>query len=94
MKPLITQFPVTSSLLNPNFFLRIIVSNILRRSSYLHTRYQDTHTHTHTHIYIYIYIHKATDKIIVLCILIFVFLDSKLEDRRYWTGWQYAFPDC
>jgi hypothetical protein len=26
--------------------------------------------------------YKTTGKIIVLCILIFVFLDSKLEDRR------------
>jgi len=27
--------------------------------------------------------YKATGKIIVLCSLIFIFLDSKLEDKRY-----------
>jgi hypothetical protein len=29
--------------------------------------------------------YKTTDKIIVLFILIFTFLDSKLKDRRIWT---------
>jgi hypothetical protein len=28
-----------------------------------------------------------TDKIIVLHILIFVFFDSKLEDKRFWIEW-------
>jgi hypothetical protein len=34
-----------------------------------------------------------TGKIIVLCILIFKFLDSKLEDKRLCTEWLQAFPD-
>jgi len=34
-----------------------------------------------------------TDKIIVLYIVIFKFLDSKLEDKRFCTEWWQAFPD-
>jgi len=40
--------------------------------------------HTHT---------KQKEKIIVLYILIFVFLGSKLEDKRFCTERQQAFPD-
>jgi hypothetical protein len=43
-----------------------------------------TKFHTHT---------KTTGKIIVLCILIFTFSDSKLEDKRFFTEYQQAFPD-
>ena len=35
----------------------------------------------------------ATDKIIVLYTLILIFLDSKQEDRRFWTEWQQAFNE-
>ena len=36
---------------------------------------------------------KTTDKFIFLHILIFKFLDSNLEDIRFCTEWQQAFPD-
>jgi len=35
--------------------------------------------------------HKITDKIIVVYTLIFIFLDTKLEDIRFFT--EFAFPD-
>jgi hypothetical protein len=31
--------------------------------------------------------YKTTDKIILLCILMFIFLDKQREERRYWTEW-------
>ena len=43
-----------------------------------------TKFHTHT---------EQTGKIIVPYILIFKFLDSNLEDKRFCTEWQQAFPD-
>ena len=37
--------------------------------------------------------YKTTGKIIVLYIMIFKFLNSNLEDKRFCTEWQQAFPD-
>jgi len=37
--------------------------------------------------------YKTKDKIMVLYILIFKFLDSRLEDKRFCTEWQQAFLD-
>jgi hypothetical protein len=34
--------------------------------------------------------HKTTLKIIVSYILIFMFLDSRREDKKFWTEWQQA----
>jgi hypothetical protein len=31
--------------------------------------------------------YRTTGKIIVLCVLIFMFLDSRREDKRFWTEW-------
>jgi hypothetical protein len=49
--------------------------------SYLNVRDQVSHPH------------KTTGKGIVLYILIFMFLYSKHQDRRFWTKWQKAFPE-
>jgi hypothetical protein len=36
---------------------------------------------------------RTTGKIIVLYILIVMFLDSRREDRRFWTEWKQALPE-
>ena len=33
------------------------------------------------------------NKIIVMCILIFIFLGNKPDDRSFWTEWQQTFPE-
>jgi len=38
--------------------------------------------------------YKTTDKIIVLYILIFMFLDCKAADERLCTKWYQTFPKC
>ena len=38
--------------------------------------------------------YKTKGRVTVLCILICVFLDSKLEDKRFCADWQQALPDC
>jgi len=63
--------PVTSSLLGPNILLSTPISNTLSlRSS---RNVSDNVSHPY----------KTTGKIIILRILIFIFLGSKLEDKRF-----------
>jgi hypothetical protein len=63
------------SLLGANVFLQTLFSNTLSLHSSLNDSDQDTHPY------------KQTDKIIVLYILIYKVLFSKLEDKRLCTEW-------
>jgi phosphate starvation-inducible membrane PsiE len=69
------QPPVTSSLLGRNILLSTLFSNTLNLCSSLYVRDQVPHSY------------KTTDKITVSYILIFEFLDSRREDKRFWTAW-------
>ena len=66
---------VKSSLLGPNIPLNTLFSNSLSLRSSLNISDQVSHPY------------KTTVKIIDLYILIFKFLDSKLEDKRFCTEW-------
>jgi len=65
--------PVTSSLLDPNILLNTIFSNTLSLRSSRNVSDQVSHPY------------KTTGTIIGLNILIFKFLDSKPEDKRFYT---------
>ena len=71
--------PVTSSLLGPNIFLNTLFSNALSFLSSCNVSDQVSHPY------------KTTGKIIALYILIFKFLDSNLEDKRFCTKYIYIY---
>jgi hypothetical protein len=66
---------ITWSLFSPNIPHSTLCSNTLSLGLSLNIRDQVSHPY------------KTTGKIILLCILIFVFQDSRWEDKRFWTGW-------
>jgi len=66
---------VTSSFLGPNSVLNTLFWNTLRLCSSLNVSYQVSHPYNNK------------GRIIVLYILIFKFLDSILEDKRFYTEW-------
>ena len=73
--------PITSSLLGPNILLSTLLSNTLSLRFSLNVSDQVLHAY------------KTIGKIIVPYILIFKFLDSKLEDKRFCAEWKQAIPD-
>ena len=75
------HFLVTSSLQAPNILLNILFSKNLSLRSPFNLSDQVSHPY------------ETTGNIIVLCIFNLVCLDSKMEDKRFCTEWQQAFPD-
>ena len=69
------HYPIALSVLGPNILLNILFSNTLSLHSSL-----DVTAHIS-------YPYKTAGKIVVLCILIFKHLGTKLEDKRFCTNW-------
>jgi len=65
------MFPVASSVIGPNILLSTLFSDTPNLCSSFNVRNQVSH------------LYKATGKIIVLCILIFMFLGRYWENRRF-----------
>jgi phosphate starvation-inducible membrane PsiE len=75
MKLLIMQFSPTSCHFGPNILLSILFSNTLNLCSSLNVRDKVSHPY------------RTTGKIIVFYIVIITILDSREEDKRFWTEW-------
>jgi hypothetical protein len=69
------HLPVTSSLFDSNILLSTLFSNALSLRSSLNDRDQVKHPH------------RTTGKMEVSHTLMFTFLHSRREDRRFWTEW-------
>jgi hypothetical protein len=69
------QSPVSSPLLGPNIFLNNLFSNILSLCSSYNVRDQVLQPY------------KTTGKSIILYVLIFIFVYSKLENKKFLTEW-------
>ena len=79
----IPHSPVNSSHLGQNTLLNNLFSNTLSLSLRSSLNVSDQVSHPY----------KTTGAIIFLYIRIFIFLDSKLENKRFCTEWYQAFPD-
>jgi hypothetical protein len=69
------QSRITSFLFGPNTLLNILFSNTLSLCCFLNVSDQVSHPY------------KTTGKIIVCMFLIFTFLNSRREDKMFWTEW-------
>jgi hypothetical protein len=71
----LSPFSHSSSLFGPNILLSTLFLNTVSLCSSLNVRDRISHSH------------KTTGRIMFLCSLTFVFLDSRWEDKRLWTKW-------
>jgi hypothetical protein len=80
IKLLIMQFSPVSHpffVLHTDIFLNTVFSNTVSLCSYLNVRDHVSHTYSTT----------------VLCAVMSVCSDSKLEDKRFYTEWWQTFPE-
>jgi hypothetical protein len=73
--------PITSSHSGPNIFLGTLFCNFFSLCSSLNERDKASHPY------------KTIRKTIVLYTLIFIFLDNKLQNKKFCTEWNKAFPE-